>query len=558
LAVLQGQAREKRKTTVHYSLERPPASDGINIWVRDGFQEPEKDVLRGIQATSTEDATVHVLIPKARTDELKAALASALAAEETLNAKGSPTSGEGREARNAMLTRQNKEARQVEQILGDILGGARVFLSGGQELSEDILLKDKVLKACEQALVKKYPRFHEADNPSWGLVWKKAKEGNANALASVGYQGDPDKHSLAKEILTTVGSGKKGTELSAKFSAPPYGWPKDTLDGLVGTLLISGHLSARKDGKPFAMVDMTQRDVGLVDLRVEHPVLTAPQKLVIRQLYQKAGFPAKPGEEGTQAPTFVQHLKTLAHAAGGDAPAPDAPRPPELSRLESLSGNDLLFELHEKAIDLSLQAADWKQTADRIATRMREWYKAQRLLEHASALYGHEQWVATLDAMKTNRSLLADPDPLKPVLLACVTALRGALQEASTAHKEAYEQHQQELVANPTWSALSAEAQQRWLQEAGAVPVPQPDTSTDEALLEALDVDDLAHWQTRSEALPTRFQKALQAAIQASLPKARRVPLPQATLQSEADVDHWLTQVREQVVKALSDGPVIF
>jgi hypothetical protein len=36
------------------------------------------------------------------------------------------------------------------------------------------------------------------------------------------------------------------------------------------------------------------------------------------------------------------------------------------------------------------------------------------------------------------------------------------------------------------------------------------------------------------------------------------VPLPQATLQNESEVDQWLAQVREHVVKALSDGPVIF
>ncbi|MBK6831208.1 MAG: hypothetical protein IPG92_10945 [Flavobacteriales bacterium] len=113
--------------------------------------ESENSIIQDIQKRSTDDPTVHVLIPKVKTDELKNALASAIAAEETLHYKGNPTTDEGREARGSMLTRKNTEDRKVEEAISDVVGGARVFLSGSQEIT-GIGLDGTVKLACEQVL----------------------------------------------------------------------------------------------------------------------------------------------------------------------------------------------------------------------------------------------------------------------------------------------------------------------------------------------------------------------------------------------------------------------
>ena len=150
VAVLHGLPRVKRKVTIHHGLEAPK-EEGVAVWVRDGFQESESRILQDIQARSVDDATVHVLIPKSKTEELKQAMSSLAAAEATLYAKGSSTSNEGREARAAMVTRQAKEQGRVERIVQDILNDARVFLSGGQELP-GLMPRAAVEAAAEQVL----------------------------------------------------------------------------------------------------------------------------------------------------------------------------------------------------------------------------------------------------------------------------------------------------------------------------------------------------------------------------------------------------------------------
>ena len=128
---------------------KPEATDAITLWVRDGFSAPEASVLADIRKLSTDDPTLHLFLPKSHADELKSAIASAQAAEETLHFKGNPTSQEGKECRQSMVTKQNAEDLRIEDLIGQILGGARLFLSGGQEQSI-MGLKEGVEDAAKQ------------------------------------------------------------------------------------------------------------------------------------------------------------------------------------------------------------------------------------------------------------------------------------------------------------------------------------------------------------------------------------------------------------------------
>ena len=182
------------------------------MWVRDGFRESETAVIQEIQARSVDDPVIHVLIPKAKADELKKALAGSLAAEEALNVRGNPSSPEGKEARASMISRQASEGAKVDEAVKGIVGGARVFLSGGQELAV-ITVRESVEDAAHQVLDRLYPKFHIADSPNWPTVLRKAKEGNPGALSAVAYGGDPDKHPVAAALIKAIGPGKKGADL---------------------------------------------------------------------------------------------------------------------------------------------------------------------------------------------------------------------------------------------------------------------------------------------------------------------------------------------------------
>ena len=556
VSVLHGAAKVRRKVMVHHGMEPPAATQELTLWVRDGFQESESAVIQDVQKRSVEDATLHVLIPKAKAEPLKNALAASLAAEEALNFKGQPTSEEGREARSAMLTRRASEDTKVASLIAEIIAGARLFLSGGHELPV-ISLRHAAEDAAGMVLDRLYPQFHQGDSANWAVVWKKAKEGNPGALSAVGYQGDPHRHAVTAAILGYIGAQKLGHDVVAHFTGPGYGWPKDAVDAGLAVLMVSGHLAAKLQSQPVALNELDQRKIGQAEFRVQHPVLTAVQKLRIKKLFQDADHKFQPGAEGAAAPGFVQLLKQLAASAGGDPPAPAAPMPPELTVLECLAGNDLLFALFDQSDDLAQRMAAWKSAAVQIEARRPAFVLAEQLLGYAGGLNGMTEQAATLAAMRAHRSLLDEPDPTTSVLKAIGTALRAALNAAAKHYSETLKAERTKLEGHPAWIALSSERQGQLLQAAGVVERTLPATTTDADLLAALQARDIAAWQTLADALPTRFAQALAAAIKESEPKATQISLPHRTIRNQADLDDWLAEVREEIEAALDDGPVI-
>lgn len=558
LSLSQGSAKERRKVILHYSSDVPKDTDGLTVWVRDGFREDEGTVIKEIQGRSPDDPLIHVLIPKAKSDALKDALSGSLAAKQTLHAKGIPTTPEGTEARASMQNRLTAENTKVDQLMQEILRGSRVFLSGGAE-QPMISLKESVQAACEGSLANLYPRFIIADSSNWGTVWKKAKEGNAGALTAVSYSGDPDKHPVASEILRFIGSGKKGSDVLASFMSAPYGWPKDAIDACIAVLLQSGHLAARLNSQPAGLSELDQRKIAQADYRQQNPVLTASQKLRVRKLYQSIALSFKPGDEEIAGPSFLEALRTLATSAGGEPPAPEIPRPPLLADLSVKHGNDLLFALHEHADTLEKSIKEWQETAKKIAARRPEFQTAEELLAQAerTSLPIAQDQKAAIDALKSGRSLLDDPDPIQSIRKALGSALRASLTEAHKIYETTRQSEIQKLEAQPVWTGLKEDKRSALLRAAGVSSLTSPVVGTDAELLSALRQCDQSSYRNQTDALPTRCGQALSAAIKEAAPKARQVTLPRAQISSEAELDAWLEAARKEIQKALKDGPAI-
>ncbi|MBE3118554.1 MAG: BREX system P-loop protein BrxC, partial [Candidatus Atribacteria bacterium] len=513
ISVLHGTAREKRKVVIHHSMEAPSAGDGVAVWVRDGFQESENSIVQDVQRRNVEDATIHVVIPKSKSDELRNAIAASVAAEETVNFRGNPASQEGKDARAAIVSRQVHEETKIQELLADVLNQSRVFLSGGQELPPGITLEAAVEDAAPQVLDRLYPRFRVADSSNWPTVWKRAKEGNAAALSALGYQGDPEKHPVAAELLTFIGAGKKGNEVVSKFTSTPFGWPKDAVDAALATLVVSGHLGVKIHGQPVRLADLDQRRVGQADFRVEHPVLTASQKLRIKKLFQHAGHPFQAGDEAVAAPGFIALMKHLGQAAGGEPPAPEPPYVPDLIELDGLRGNDLMASLFEKADDLTHRVDAWRDLAVEIKSLTAQFTLTKRLLDHAAGLPDIPTDRESLEAVTVNRSLLDDPDPVRPLLASVASKLRSSLQEAYSDYEDVFLRQRARLEAHPVWVALDAATRSLLLAPIEAAMRGKPAIGTDTELLAALDGCDLKTWRTLTDALPTRFDQVLAAAI---------------------------------------------
>ena len=556
-SILHGDAKERRKVVIHYGEGKPEQSDAITLWVRDGFSALEASVLADIRKLGTDDPTLHLFLPRSHADELKSAIASAQAAEETLHFKGNPTSQEGKECRQSMVTKQGAEDLRIEELIGQIFGGARLFLSGGQEQSF-IGLKVGIEEAAKQVLNRLYPKFHEGDSAKWPQVLKKAKEGSPSALEQVGFTGDPQTHPVAAAIIAFIGAGKTGLEIRKKFNASPYGWPQDAIDGVLTTLLASNHLSARINGKPLPLAEVDQKKLGQAAFRVESPVLTAVQKLAIRKLFQEAGLPKiTPGSEPYDALRFVEHAKAIAAQAGGDAPAPMVPAAPEITALESYSGNELLLALHDQRDLLLTKIKAWQATGKEITKRLPAFGLTEKLVAQAIGLTEQAEWSATLISIRANRSLLDDPDPVSHVLKAVGNALRARLALAHKSYTDNLVEQTARISSHAAWQNLSEDERQALLSNAGALRRTAPVTGSDEQLLSALLSCSLANWQSQTDALPAQFDKALAAAIIKAEPKAQRITLSAATIHNQAELDAWLTKSKTAIEAALKDGPVI-
>ncbi len=115
-----------------------------------------------------------------------------------------------------------------------------------------------------------------------------------------------------------------------------------------------------------------------------------------------------------------------------------APAAPEITALESLSGNELLMELHDQRETLLSKIKTWKATGEEINKRLPAFGLAEKLVSQANELVEQTEWSATLVSIRANRSLLDDPDPVSHVLRGAANALRSALARVHQVHTDKF------------------------------------------------------------------------------------------------------------------------
>lgn len=557
LKIPQGQSKVQRKVHPHFGQDVPSAAGpDVPVWVRDGWNDDEKSVLADARAAGTESPLVTLYLREHATGELKKHLASAKAARETLAAKGQPSTVEGVEARTGMETRLRLAEQQRDALLGEVLAGARVILAGSGERSGSSLI-EKVREAAGDALLRLYPFFDHADYAHWGKVVERARNGAADALVAVGFTGDPEKHRVCQALLSFVAGGKKGREVRKNFEGPPFGWIQDAIDGGLILLVATGHLRAAQDGRILSHKHLDQKNLGVADFRRESATVTTPQKIALRRLFQEAGIQTAADSEGIAARDYLQALKALATRAGGDAPLPSIPQPPRLGELATLAGNEQLVALYEARDEFSGWRAEWSRRADLIAKRYPRWQALETLAMQARALPVAAEVAPQTDALRKNRALLNNPDPVAPLVGRLVQALREALQKEREAYAILYQQEKDRLAATATWERLTPEQQAGILNKQGVAGVPAIQVGTEQELLVSLTEISLDSWSIRRDALSQRFSKALEEAARLLEPKAVRVSLPSATIHGDDELKDWLEKVEATVREKLDKGPVI-
>jgi hypothetical protein len=554
----QGAAKEARTLAVHSGADVPVANgESIPVWVRDQFSNSETELVNKAREAGVDSPTLYVFIPRKAPDELRNAIAAAQAAEQTTNTKGVPSTPEGQLARQSMESRRALAVQQRDNLVREIVTGARVYQGGGNELHQ-LTLDEKLKTGAEASLVRLFPRFRDADNAAsaWEACIKRARDGADQPFAPLKYDGPIEQHPVCQQVLSTIGSGKTGTQVRKELEASPFGWPRDAVDAGLIALYRSQHLTATLNGVPVIAGQLDQNKIPKTEFRVEKTTLSVGERLAIRKLYQAMDMPCKAGEEIIKAPDFIRALLTLAAEAGGARPLPGVPPTQDIEDIQKLVGNTQLVALKNNAAGLEARAADWKKTKLTIAQRLPLWQTVERLGLHAQGLPDAAAALAQVEAVRTNRLLLDPADPATPLRATLANTLRQAVNAAQQAHEDAYATGVTALEANDNWKKLSAADQTRILGDVGLVAPSKPDLSTDAMLVTALDARNLAARRAEADAVAGRVSTALKQAAQLLEPKVQFVALEKATLHTEADVRKWAARQEGALLAALKRGPV--
>ncbi|ADH86834.1 BREX system P-loop protein BrxC [Desulfurivibrio alkaliphilus] len=560
LSLGQGTSRVGREIFPIFDAQLPNDADHrVYVWVRDGWSSDENSIRADARQAGNQSSTVFVFIPKRSADDLRRFLIDCKAAAATLEKKGVPGNPEGAEARAAMeTTRQTAEGR-ISELLAEAFSGARVFQAGGSEtLGND--LQEMITEAAANALQRLYHQFSLADHGGWGKVYDKAKSGAPDALKAVGDDGEPARNPVCKAILAFIAGGKKGADIRVHFGGPPYGWSRDAVDGGLHVLLIAGLVRAQDErGQAIDPRELDRNALGKVIFKVESTTVSTAQRIQIRKLLQQAGINARQGEELPQVQQFLQKMLDLAAEAGGDPPRPPQPDTTALHEIRLTAGNEQLLALYNRRDEFAQNFAAWTDLAARIAKRQPNWLTLKRLLEHAAGLPDAEVIMAQVQTIEHQRQLLAEPDPVAPLLAALTQLLRTELNRLDAEYVSRHRQGMERLRSDSNWQQLEPEQRHQLLATEllhdAARPKVQLQSTAD--ILAALDNCSLAMFADRVAAMPARFDNVAAAAAELCEPEVQFVTIPRPTLKTEAEIDAWLVEVKQQLQKALPQGPII-
>ena len=556
--VVQGKDNVERRLTPTYDDTLPKDNDkNLYLWIQDGWQTEEKSVIAEAKAKSAENPTLFAFLPAQHKTDLTNAIIALEAARTTLQKKGSPSTEEGRDAQRSMESRQRTAEKELAELVEQLLAGVRVFQAGGQEAADGNDLSDRINRAAKHMAVRLYSQFDAADHDQWSKVLDEARKGSLEALKAVGHTQEADKHPVCQKLLAFIGPGKKGAEIRENFEAPPFGWPRDAIDGALYALLAAGHIKASDAAsKPVDAKSLDRAKLTQASFQRESVNITPPQLIKIRSLFSTVGVPCQPREELAKVPTLLAKLRDQAARAGGQAPAPETPKLAALEAIEAQTGNAQLLELFTRFDELVGLSKAWVKTAADIDKRLPDWRKLNDLLRHAKALGPYAALKAEVDAIETQRSLLAEPDAVRPLLDKAVELLRHALKAKLEAFEQTFQQQQTLLTADADWNKLGVEDRTSLANKHHLSPPMAVQLGTPEQLQDALDECDLDHWVSRVQALPSRFEAARYAAVQLLKPNVVHATLPKRTLNDESELDAWLQEVNNLLREKLQRGPV--
>ena len=163
----------------------------------------------------------------------------------------------------------------------------------------------------------------------------------------------------------------------------------------------------------------------------------------------------------------------------------------------------------------------------------------------------------SIKALESSRGLLLEPDPVPVLVQSILDILRKTLNKIQSDLQSIYQAEKMKIEANESWQKLNVGQKESLVQRNGLRIQNDLKVNTEDDIVETVKQASISNRKMLIEALPQRFQNALQEASIILEPKATHVSLVSATIRNEKDLDDWLNQTRQTVKNKLKDGPVI-
>ena len=560
IQVLQGETKVKRGISLHYEAEKPVGEHKqITLWVRDGWMSTENTVVLEARQAGNERPTVHIFISKKNSEELHNAIVEYKSAAATLVRRGVPSTDEGRDAYSAMKTIMNQAETRINHLLDDVLSYAKVFQSGGNEISS-FSLEAMIKEAVKLSLDRMYRYFDIADNEKWAKVFERAKGGSSDALSMINYHGEVAENPVCKEVLSFIGSGKKGSDIRSQFQDSPYGWPQDSVDGALLVLLASGIIRAvDRNGNSLKATEIERKAIGPSSFKVETVVLSPPQKVHIRKLMVLLHLNANSTNLGEYAGKFLNELENLANLGGGESPKPEKPNTQFIDELRMLGGNDLLYAIYTQASLIEKSITEWKKLAKKIEKSWPNWVVLKNLAMLAKSIDEDGVYRSQVSMIEQRRQLLTEPNLVEPLIKSLNQFLREELNELEKSWDAAWDVGEMQLASDDNWNKLEPEQKHalrlpRQLMEKSKPAFEVEDSVSIIKTLQSIGLEGL---KDRIGAMHGRYGELLVESARMMEPKAQVVTVKRQTLYSSDEVDAWLEETGSILSAALEQGPVV-
>lgn len=550
--VSQGSSRMVRDFELWDKDTLPNTDHNLNLWIRDGWFENESTVEDEIRSAGTNAPLAYAFIKKKRDSELRIEIIKFLAAGLAINAMGLPSTPEGEQAKKSMETRLAQSRTAIQDLIEKICDEAIVYLAGGNKVQSGTL-KENIQEALNSIADRQFPDFKsKADALNWGQALAKALAGNPDALESIGYAGDADKHPVAAEILRFMGnSGKSGRDIRNQFMKSPYGWSQDSIDTILVVLKNMQHISTSE-------MNLNVAKINQATFKKEIHIIKASEKISIRRLFQDAGITCPPNLEiFPYSNEYLGKLKTLADQVSGDAPRPEPFNIDFIREIENKEGNERLLEILQQKNDLQSAFSDWNAKAKLVIAREPLWNLLVDLNNHAPDVTEMDQLKSETAAIRDNRLMLQEPDLIQPILSAITDKLLTILNKRKEQYNALYDLRMADLQANEYFKKLTPEQKHSILIKHQLLAKPEIKQVDAHGLLNQLNKASLYTWDTKIAALPSQFQSALEDAILLSAPQAKTYSLPRKTISSQAEIEAYVVELKTELEILLKESSSI-